>query len=257
MGRLSGKTILITGSTSGIGRDIAQACVLEGANVIVHGRNKDAGEKVIRTLAQCGAGRAAFLQADIRHPEECTRLVAQSEAIFGPLNGLVNNAGLFPRNSIEVENEEQFDEIFNVNVKGAFFCTQAALCSLRKNGGGSILNIGSTHAFGGEKGLAAYGISKGALLTMTYYLARNYAREKIRANWITVGWVLSEGERRRLAFEGFDETDALKRAEEVCPLGRIQTGEDIGLGAVFLLSDEAEMITGTVLEITGGFKPLK
>ena len=123
-----------------------------------------------------------------------------------------------------------------------------------KTGGGSIVNIGSTHGFGGGINLAAYACSKGALHTLTQHVARNYVDKGIRANYITVGWVVTPGGVDAAEKEGLDEA-WLSNHDSAVPSGRMQTAEDIAQGAVYLLSDESSQVVGTDLHITGGFVP--
>jgi NAD(P)-dependent dehydrogenase (short-subunit alcohol dehydrogenase family) len=150
--------------------------------------------------------------------------------------------------------ESKFDAVFSINVKGAFFCTQYALKAMLDSGSGSIVNIGSTHGFGGNVDLAAYACSKGALHTLTQHIVINYARKGIRANYLTVGWVITPGEIAVKAVEGKD-LDWLNAQKAQIPSGRMQTEEDIAYGVVYLLSDESSQVFGTDLHITGGYLP--
>jgi NAD(P)-dependent dehydrogenase (short-subunit alcohol dehydrogenase family) len=253
-GRLEGKVIIITGSTRGIGRGIALAVAKEGAKVVVSGRNESEGRKVIEEIHNLG-GDGIFVRTDITNISDCKSLIEQAEIHFGKLDGLVNNAGIFPRASLLETEENLFDEVFTVNVKGAFFCTKYAIEAMIRNNGGSIVNIGSTHAFNGGFKLAAYSCSKGALHTLTLHVARNYAKYHIRANWITVGWVITPGELEVTYKEGYDEEWLKLKGEERIPMGRFQTPEDIAMGTIYLLSDESDQVTGSELHITGGFLP--
>ena len=123
------------------------------------------------------------------------------------------------------------------------------------HGGGSIVNVGSTHAWAGAHDLAAYSVSKGGLHTLTQHIAKNYAAGGIRANWITVGWVETPGEIARLEEEGKDTEWLHQKAKERVPLGRLQTGQDIAAAVIYLLSDDASQVTGTDIHVTGGFVP--
>ncbi|MBM4085480.1 MAG: SDR family oxidoreductase, partial [Planctomycetes bacterium] len=170
---------------------------------------------------------------------------------FGGLDILVNNAGLFPRASFDDTTLELWDELFAVNVRGAFLCSQAAAPLMRQRGGGSIINIGSCHAFATGGNLFAYGCTKGALYVLTMNMARCLAKDRIRVNWITVGWVLTEKELEVQAKEGRD-LEWLKQNEAQRPMGRYNTAEEIAAGCVYLASDDAQNVTAANLNVSGG-----
>jgi NAD(P)-dependent dehydrogenase (short-subunit alcohol dehydrogenase family) len=253
-GRLQGKVVIVTGATKGIGADIARLAAAEGASVVVAGRDAPAGEAVAAGIVAEG-GIAMFAAADVSRASDCERLVEEAVARFGRLDGLVNNAGIFPRGTLLETGEALFDQVFDVDLKGAFFCCRYGVAAMIRSGGGSVVNIGSTHAWAGARDLAAYSVAKGALHTLTRHIARNYAAERVRANWVTVGWVESPGEVARVEREGRDATWLRRQGEQRVPLGRLQTGDDIGWATVYLLSDEAAQVTGTEIHVTGGFLP--
>jgi len=249
MGRkLQDKIAVITGSTSGIGEAVAKAFAAEGASVVVSGRREDRGEKVVEAIRAQG-GKAVFEKTDVSIPEDCERVCKRAEEEFGGLDILVNNAGIFPRASFEDTTAEFWDKIFQVNLRGAFLCCKAAVPLMRKRGGGSIINIGSCHAFQGWQMLFAYGCSKAGLYALTMNLARILAKDRIRVNWITVGWVLTEKELEVQEKEGHN-IDWLKQHEAKLPMGQYNTLEDIVAGCLFLASDESARITGTDLNIS-------
>ena len=252
--RLRDKVIIVTGSTKGIGEDIAVVAAGEGARVVVSGRDAPSGETVVARIAAAG-GTSAFVAADVAVASDCARLVDTAVARFGRLDGLVNNAGIFPRGTLLETDEALFDRVFGVDLKGAFFCCRYGVAAMIGCGGGSVVNIGSTHAWAGSRDLAAYGVAKGALHTLTRHIAKNYAGERVRANWVTVGWVESPGEVARVEKEGRDAAWLRRQGEERVPLGRLQTGEDIAWAVVYLLSDEAAQVTGTEIHVAGGFLP--
>jgi NAD(P)-dependent dehydrogenase (short-subunit alcohol dehydrogenase family) len=252
--RLMGKVVVVTGATKGIGGDIAALAAREGASVVVSGRDAAAGEAVAARISAAG-GSAAFVAADVAVAADCEHLVSAAVARFGRLDGLVNNAGIFPRASLLETDEAFFDRVFGVDLKGAFFCCRFGVAAMIRGGGGSVVNIGSTHAWAGSRDLAAYGVAKGALHTLTRHIAKNYARDRVRANWVTVGWVETPGEVTRVEAEGRDAAWLRRQGEERVPLGRLQTGEDIAWATVYLLSDEAAQVTGTEIHVSGGFLP--
>lgn len=176
-----------------------------------------------------------------------------AESSFGKLDGLVNNAAIDPRSTIVETNQELFDRVFEVNTRGPFFCTRYAIEAMPE--GGSIVNIGSTHGYDGEIDLAAYACSKGALRTLTQHVAKNYASQNIRCNWITVGWVITDNMVKRMARDGYERESIERLGRERVPLGRMQTDLEIAAAVEYLLSDDAAMVTGTELQVTGGFVP--
>jgi NAD(P)-dependent dehydrogenase (short-subunit alcohol dehydrogenase family) len=250
--RLAGKVVVVTGGTKGIGKGIAQMCAAEGANLILSGRNEQDGQQTVQEIQEAYGINALFVKGDISREEVCKRVIDETVQRFGRIDGLVNNAGIFPRSSLVDTTEQLFDSIFAVNIKAPFFLSKHAIAAMLQTGGGSIVQIGSTHGYKGSKDLAAYGISKGALLTLNRHIASNYARQHIRSNWITVGWVASEGEIE--LHKGMDrsEEQLTEWAATVIPSGRMQTVEDMAYGVIYLLSDEASQVTGTELAISGG-----
>ncbi|WP_274363178.1 SDR family NAD(P)-dependent oxidoreductase [Paenibacillus thermotolerans] len=251
--RLLDKVVVITGGTKGIGKGIALRAAQEGAKVVINGRNEQDGESVVREISDRFGTEALFVKGDVSREAACKHLIEETVTRFGKVDGLVNNAGIFPRGSMVDTSEELFDSIFAVNMKGTFFCCKYAIQAMLKTGGGSIVQIGSTNAYKGSKDLAAYACSKGAMLTLNRHIAAHYGRDNIRSNWITVGWVASEGEiELHKNYYGRSEDELNELAKKATLTGRMQTPEDMAYGAIFLLSDEASQITGTELAINGG-----
>ncbi|WP_052487298.1 SDR family NAD(P)-dependent oxidoreductase [Gordoniibacillus kamchatkensis] len=231
--RLAGKVVVVTGATKGIGKGIALMCASEGASVVVGGRNERDGLMVVRDIEEAYGTEALFVQGDISREAACKQLIEQTVNRFGRVDGLVNNAGIFPRGTMTDTSEELFDSIFAVNIKGAFFCAMYAIQSMLKTGGGSIVHMGSTNGYKGGKDLAAYSCSKGAMLTLNRHIAAHYARDHIRSNWVTVGWVASEGEIELHQSRGLSPDKLKELAESHIPSGRMQTPEDMAYGTVF------------------------
>lgn len=250
--RLDGKVFVVTGATKGIGTSIAERIVCEGGRVVITGRDSQAGTRLVDAI---GADSCFFVNADITTVEGCSRGIMAATERFGRLDGLVNNAGIFPRASLLETDEDLLDTVLAVDLKGAFHSCRFAIPVMAEMGGGSIVNVGSTHAWGGSKRLAAYAVSKGALWTLTQHIAMNYASDRIRANWVTVGWVETPGETSRLAQEGRDEAWLRSEGARRVPLGRLQSGDDIAYAVVYLLADESAQVTGTAIHVTGGFLP--
>jgi NAD(P)-dependent dehydrogenase (short-subunit alcohol dehydrogenase family) len=252
--RLKDKVVVVTGSTKGIGEDIAVIAAAEGARVVVSGRDARAGEAVVARIAATG-GVAAFVRADMAAAADCSLLIKTAVDRFGRLDGLVNNAGIFPRGTLVETEEALYDHVLDVDLKGPFFCCRYAVAQMIGGGGGSVVNIGSTHAWAGSADLAAYAVAKGGLHILTRHIAKNYAAERVRANWITVGWVDTPGEVERVENEGLSAEWLREQGRERVPLGRLQTGTDMAWAAVYLLSDESAQVTGTEIHVTGGFLP--
>lgn len=251
--RLKDKVVVVTGATRGIGKGIARMAASEGARVAVSGRNRAEGEEAAERIRSDFGSEALYVSGDLSEAAECRRLIAETERRFGRVDGLVNNTGIFPRGGLLETDEELYERVFNVNVKSAFFCSRFAVEAMLRTGGGSIVHIGSTHGYKGAADLAAYACSKGAMHTLSRHIAANYAGQGIRSNWVTVGWVASEGELDRFTQGGQSAQDLEALAREKIPSGRLQTVDDMAYGAVFLLSDEASQVTGTDLHIAGAF----
>ena len=253
--RLKDKAVVITGATKGIGRGVALALAREGALVAAGGRSQSEGDALVREIQELYGQDAIYIQGDIKDEDYCRRIIDETTDRFGRLDGLVNNAGIYPPVPFFETDGELFDEVYAVNARGAFLCSKYAVMQMSRQGGGSIVHIGSTHAFGGASQYSAYGTSKGALFSLCSYIARNHAKDKIRSNWITVGWVMTEGEAERLRREGHDAAGLEEYAAGAIPLGRLQTNDDIAYGVIYLLSDESAAVTETDIKITGGFLP--
>lgn len=250
---LKGKVIIVSGGTKGVGRGVVEACALEGANVMIGGRDEEAANEIISEIKQKGGVAPHFVKTEVTKEEGCKKLVDDTVAKFGRIDGFVNYAGILPEGYITDTEEALFDQVIALNVKAAFFCAKYVIRQMKKNGGGSLVFVGSAHGYGGEKDRAAYSVSKGALLTLSRHIAKNYASEQIRSNYIIMGWVATPGE---LAFRKTQDRDMNWLETEgvkYIPMGRMMTVEDHVPGIVYLLSDRASAVTGTELNVTGGF----
>lgn len=248
-GRLAGKVAIVVGSTSGIGAETARRFAAEGAMVVVSGRRTDQGDAVVKAILDEG-GQAVFQQTDVRDPKQCRSLCQRAEDEFGGLDSLVYSSGIFHRASFDEISPEFWDDMQAINVRGAFFCCQAAAPLMRKRNGGSITTIGSIHPFIQSDNMIVYGVSKGALLAMTRKLAGTLRKDRIRVNWITVGWVKTEMEESIHTTEHGD-LQRITRFDTSAPWG-LNTEDDVALGCVYLASDDAIRVTGTNLNISGG-----
>jgi NAD(P)-dependent dehydrogenase (short-subunit alcohol dehydrogenase family) len=255
-GRVQDKVAIVTGGGTGIGQGIAVRLASEGAKVVVANRKRETGEETVRLAREAGSrsgtgGTALFQQTDVAEEADCRVLVQAAVSQFGGVDVLVNNAGIFPRATLEETTEELWDQIFAVNLKGVFFCCKYAMPVMRDRGGGSVINIGSINAYVGGGNLFAYSISKGGLLTLTRNLAASWARHSVRVNFLNPGWVITPGEIVIQGLEGHD-VEWLEQQGQRMPLGRMQKPEDAGWTALYLASDESAMVTGQALNVDGG-----
>ncbi|MDF2156821.1 SDR family oxidoreductase [Algoriphagus sp. CAU 1675] len=244
--RLKDKVIIVTGSTTGIGKAIAKRCAAEGAKIVLHGLEEDLGNEV---LEEIGIQQAVFHQEDISNEGCVQRLVQLAIDSWGKLDAVVNNAAWVVTSNIENTDRKFLQKVLDVNTISPFLLIQAALPELSKNRG-TILNIGSVNAWSGEPNLLAYSISKGGLMTLTRNLGDVLIREHgVRVNQINPGWVLTERERERKKEHGLSETWFESLPEMYAPAGRILWPEEIAAAAVYWLSDESGPISGQVVDL--------
>lgn len=241
--RLRDKVIVVTGSTTGVGEGIARRCAAEGARVVVHGLERDLGERVVRELGQS----AALLCNDLTRPESARELIDFTISRFSRLDGLVNNAASVARANLETTTPEFFDRIIALNLRAPLLLIQSALPHLKKSKG-SILNIGSVNAYCGEPNLLPYSISKGGLMTLTRNVADALAPDQVRVNQMNIGWTLTDNENRLKIAEGLPPDWSQRPPRDVCPSGRLLVPDDVAAMAVYWLSEESRPISGTVLD---------
>jgi NAD(P)-dependent dehydrogenase (short-subunit alcohol dehydrogenase family) len=242
--RLRDKVIIVTGSTGGIGRAIAERAVAEGARVLIHGIGRTGGEK---TVAQLGASAALHLD-DLADPPSATRTVAACLAAFGRVDALVNNAALVARSTLATTSAASFDRMMAINVRAPLLLIQAAMTELRR-ARGSVVNIGSVNALSGEATLLDYSISKGALQTLTRNLANAHATEGVRFTQFNVGWVLTEREYAMQMSEGQPSDWPERVPPQFAPSGRLIRPEEIAAAAVYWLGDESRPMNGAVVDL--------
>lgn len=248
--RLSGKVVLVTGAAQGIGFGCARLAAAEGASVVLGDIQKDRGEQAAAKIRADGH-RAIFQLADLTEESQCAALVDAAIREFGKLNGLVNNAGWFPRARLEQTTTELWEKVMQVNLRSAFYVTKFAVPHLRNSLGGSIVNMGSINGIQGLPNLVAYAAAKGGLLSMTRTLAGALAPDRIRLNYIIPGWIATEGELTIQKGEGRNAQDLAKAGKRL-PFGRMQTVEDAAYAAIYLLSDESAQVTAAVLNVDAG-----
>ena len=249
---LSGKKAVITGGGSGIGKAIALVFAAQGAEVHIIELNAAAGEQVVAQIQEAG-GRATVHSADISQQAQVLPIFSQ----IGPLNILVNNAGIAHVGNLENTTEADFDRLYNVNVKGAYNCLYAAIPQLKANGGGGIVNLASIAALVGITDRFAYSMSKGAIFAMTLSVARDYLAHNIRCNSISPARVHTPFVDGFIAknYAGKEQEmfDKLSRSQ---PIGRMGTPDEVAALALYLCSDEAGFVTGCDYPLDGGFTKL-
>lgn len=245
-GRLRNKTALVTGSTSNIGQAIAEAFAAEGAHVIVSGRNRERGARVVEGIRASG-GRADFLAADLDGSAEASQdLAARArETLGGRIDILVNNAGIYPAPATTATDEKTFDEVYGVNVKAPFFLTAAVVPGMTEAGGGAIINLGSWITRMAVPVAALYSSTKGAMETLTRAWAAEFGPLGVRVNAVSPGVIAPP------APEG-GEPHPGEVMMKGTPAGGMGTPDAIAHAAVWLASDEAAFVHGTVVDVDGG-----
>jgi len=248
MSTLADRVSVVTGSTSGIGRGIAEHFASLGSNVVVHGRDRADGLETVRRVKAAGR-EAEYVDGDLTREDVCRSLIRFAVERFGGLDILVNNAADTGRGDLEHIPVARWDTIMAVNLRAPFILLQESIAPMRARGGGSIINIGSILAYVGEPKLGAYSVSKGALMTLTRNAASLLNRDRIRVNQINVGWTLTEGEKRVKREQEGRGDDWIAQAIATRPFGRMLEPRDIAYAAAYFASDESACVTGSVLDL--------
>lgn len=244
------KRVLVTGSGTGIGREIALEFARQGADVALHYSHHDAGARSAVKEIQALGRRAEAFQADFNNVTQAQSLGQQAINFLGGIDCLVNNAGITFNRPFLTVTPEQFDTVYHVNIRAQFFLTQVVAEDMLKHGGGAICNITSIHGVSGAPEHSVYAGTKGAIIAYTRSLAVELAHKGIRVNAIAPGWVTVENYSK--AIPGFNEEEARKVAYEKVPVGRSGEKVEIAKLAVFLCSDAAGYIIGQTIIADGG-----
>lgn len=244
--RLEGKVALITGAARGQGAAEARMFAKEGAKVVLADVSDPEGTAVAAEITEAG-GDAIFVHLDVTNEDEWDAAINSAVASFGKLDILVNNAGIWRRGHVLETSVEQWDDILDINAKGVFLGTKAAIPEMRKAGGGSIINISSTAGLVGSRTSAAYSASKGAVRIFSKSTAIQYAAEGIRANSIHPGPIDTD-----MGDQVWPDAESKELTMNRVALSRIGTAEDVAYGALYLASDESSFVTGSELVIDGG-----
>jgi 3-oxoacyl-[acyl-carrier protein] reductase len=248
--RVKDKVIIVTGSGGGIGEGIARRLAEQGARVVVNDIQRTAGESVCDSIVAAG-GEAIFCAADVTRSSDMKALVDSALQRWGALDVMVNNAGWTHRNRPALEvSEEEFDRCYAVNMKSIYLSTVHAVPPMRKNGGGSFINIASTAGVRPRPGLTWYNGSKGAVITTSKSLAAELGRDNIRVNCINPVFNPDTGLSAEFAGGPVDEARRARFLSTI-PLGRFSTALDVANAALYLASEEAAFISGVCIEVDG------
>jgi NAD(P)-dependent dehydrogenase (short-subunit alcohol dehydrogenase family) len=249
MNSLDDLVVLISGGTQGVGAGIARAAVRAGAHVVVTGRRAEVGEALVTELRDLGGAEAMFVQADVADVGSAQASVAATIERFGRIDGLVNAAGRTDRGTLLDTTPELFDGHVAVNLRGPFFLMQAAVADMVRRGEpGSIVNVITMSAHGGQPYLAPYTASKAGLVGLTKNAAHAHRFDRIRINGVNIGWTETPGEDAiQREFHGAGD-DWLERAAEQLPMGKLGQVDDLARLVVLLLSPESGVVTGSVID---------
>lgn len=248
MSRLKNKIAVITGAGTGIGRAIALAFAHEGAKIALVGRRKE----LLQAVAEEAGGSPLVRAGDVSQQRDIDRILAETAAHFGAVNVLVNNAGILHIGTAEEITEQQWDETFNINVRGLWLLSRSVLPHMREAGGGCIINVASVLGINGARKRAAYAPSKGAVVLLTKCMAVDYGHENIRVNALCPSFV--ETDLTAEVIRKAPDPNAVRTERvSVHPIGRLGQPKDMAGLAVFLASDESSWMTGAALPVDGGY----
>ncbi len=247
---LSGKVAVVTGGTQGLGETIARLFAARGAaGVVITGRNAERGKAVAADIATTGC-RTLFVRAELQKVADCRKVIAAADRTFGRVDVLVNSGASTDRGSITDTTPELYDYIMDVNVKGPFFLMQEAVKVMQRDKrSGSIINILSMSAHGGQPFLTPYSVSKGALLTLTKNVGYALMKDRIRVNGLAIGWMDTPGE-NAIGMKAHGRKDGwIREAEKSQPLGRLLNPEEVARACVWLASEESGLTTGAIIDM--------
>ncbi|MBU0685327.1 MAG: SDR family NAD(P)-dependent oxidoreductase [Thermoplasmatota archaeon] len=247
--KLGGKVALITGGSEGMGYATAKLFLEEGAKVVITGRSKEKGIKALRKLRK--VGEAEFIQGDVSKSSDAKRMVDGTAAIFGRIDILFNNAGVFMQRLAEDMTEAEWDKVIGTNLKGTFLVSKFAIPYMKKQHQGVIINNSSDAGLIGNRECPAYCASKGGITVMTKAMALDYAKHNIRVNSVNPGTVRTPMLDKEVRASG-DPESYLEHECGIHPVGRLGRPEEIAQAVLFLASDEASFVTGAALSVDGG-----
>jgi 2-keto-3-deoxy-L-fuconate dehydrogenase len=253
MFNLNNKVAVITGGGSGIGRAIAEVFAQQGAQVFILELNKASADEAIQKITTSG-GKAKAIDLDVSDQQQVKNVIAEIVKQTNKIDILVNSAGISHIGKLETTSEEDFEKIFKVNVKGVYNVMHSAIQTMKQQGGGAILNIASVASSVGIADRFAYSMSKGAVLTMTLSVAKDYLKDNIRCNCISPARVHTSFVDGFLAknYPG-QEKEMFEKLSKTQPIGRMGKPDEVASLALYLCSDEAAFVTGSDYPIDGGF----
>lgn len=244
--RLEDKVAIITGSSSGIGLEIAKSYVKNGANITICGTNEEKLNKAKETIIkECSNAKVLSIKADVSNTDDVIKLFNETKNAYGHIDILINNAGIAPSKSLEEMTDEEFVKVLNINTVGTFKCTREAVKYMKENGG-SIINTSSFVSLYGSPSQSAYSASKAAINGLTKSNAKELGKYKIRVNAVAPGVVMTEMVKDNC------NPETINRLNMMTPLGRGAEPNDLVGLYVYLGSDESLFTTGTIINIDGG-----
>ncbi|MDD3237529.1 MAG: SDR family NAD(P)-dependent oxidoreductase [Candidatus Gastranaerophilales bacterium] len=244
---LLNKVIVIIGGTKGVAKSLVKECSKYGANVVFAARDKIVAENIVSNYKNTD-----FFEADISDVNQIRNFFQYVISKYQRIDGFVNYSGITPVDSIIETSEDVFDNVFDINLKAPFFACKYVLQQMMNQKNGSIVLIGSPHAWGGDEDRAAYSVSKGALFSLSEHISHNYAKYGIRCNYLTMGWTPTEGELALRSSQNISPETLIEDASNKIPFGRMNTLDDYIPTLILLLSDYSEMVIGSNFRITGG-----
>ncbi len=243
-------TVMILGGAKGVGLEILKSCHDKNYQVAFCGRNREHGQRIIDELD--GTDRLYYHTLDLNNTIELENYYLETIKRFTKIDALILYAGISPVASISDTTEEQFNDVFNVNLKAPYFLLKHVLKHMKQNLSGSIVFFGSPHMDYGHEDRAAYALTKSSLYTLSTHIAHHYAKFKIRSNYVVMGWTNTEGELDLRAQEGTDEAQLLDMASKIVPMGRMLNPTEPVAAVMHLISNDSAMTTGSIIRITGG-----
>ncbi len=251
-GRFVGKTAVVTGGASGIGKATAERFLEEGAKVAIMDLSEDSCRAVSDELKQKGY-EPVFITGDVSDYDDVKRMVSEAVKALGRIDVLFNNAGILVEGTVEQVSEEAWDRIMDVNVKGVFLMCKEVVPLMLGQGGGTIVNTASCSGLVGDRNAIAYNTSKGAVVLMTKCLALDYAQKGIRANCVCPGEIDTPMFRQEARSRNKPVEEYRKELCEYHPIGRLGVPVEVANAVLFLASDDASFITGTAFSVDGGY----
>lgn len=249
--KLNEKVALITGGTTGIGYSTALLFLQNGAKVVITGRTRESGGEAIRKLRRQGFKACSFIQGDVSKPADAERMIKETIRLYGKIDVLFNNAGIWISGAAERTSEADWDKVIGINLKGCFLCSKYAIPHLKKTKG-VIINTASCDGLVGEPDAVAYCASKGGVVLLTKAMALDCAKYGVRVNCVCPGYVLTRMLEVDLP-QGMSIDEYIGIISKEHPIERIAEPEEIARAVLFLASEDSSFVTGVALPVDGGY----